>query len=185
MKKVLAISSVLLGVVFLAGCGQQPVSQTQPTTPAPVAQTPTQPVATQQSTDSTTVSKNLFTNPNGKYSFELPSAWKVAINKYNNSNSLFGTNADSGSGLGGVEIFDNQVSIDKFLESVDAQYSNKVKITIDGISGIRTHYKGFPASGEQAVLLKNGKIYNIYVNSEKAEDIKLLEQIFTTFKFTE
>ena len=47
MKKVLAISSVLLGVVFLAGCGQQPVSQTQPTTPAPVAQTPTQPVATQ------------------------------------------------------------------------------------------------------------------------------------------
>lgn len=47
MKKVLAISSVLFGVVFLAGCGQQPVSQTQPTTPAPVAQTPAQPVATQ------------------------------------------------------------------------------------------------------------------------------------------
>lgn len=34
MKKVLAISSVLLGVVFLAGCGQQQTSQTQPTTPA-------------------------------------------------------------------------------------------------------------------------------------------------------
>jgi hypothetical protein len=54
MKKVLAISSVLLGVVFLAGCGQQPVSQTQPTTPAPVAQQPvanppaaTQPAPTQ------------------------------------------------------------------------------------------------------------------------------------------
>lgn len=47
MKKVLAISSVLFGVVFLAGCGQQPVSQTQPTTPAPVAQAPAQPVATQ------------------------------------------------------------------------------------------------------------------------------------------
>jgi PBP1b-binding outer membrane lipoprotein LpoB len=47
MKKVLAISSVLLGVVFLAGCGQQPVSQTQPTTPTSVAQKPAQPVATQ------------------------------------------------------------------------------------------------------------------------------------------
>lgn len=46
MKEILAISSVLLGVVFLAGCGQQPVSQTQPTTPAPVAQTPTQPAPT-------------------------------------------------------------------------------------------------------------------------------------------
>ncbi|MEI6588191.1 MAG: hypothetical protein WCO05_04565 [Candidatus Moraniibacteriota bacterium] len=42
MKKVLEISSVLLGVVFLAGCGQQPVSQTQPTTPAPIAQKPAQ-----------------------------------------------------------------------------------------------------------------------------------------------
>ncbi len=40
MKKVLAISSVLLGIVFLTGCGQQPVSQTQPTAPAPVATQP-------------------------------------------------------------------------------------------------------------------------------------------------
>lgn len=32
MKKVIAISSVLLGVVFLAGCGQKPASQTQSTT---------------------------------------------------------------------------------------------------------------------------------------------------------
>jgi hypothetical protein len=47
MKKVLAISSVLLGVAFLAGCGQQPVSQTQPTTPAPVAQAPITPAVTQ------------------------------------------------------------------------------------------------------------------------------------------
>jgi len=44
MKKVLAISSALLGIVFLAGCGQ-----TQPTTPVPAAQQPTtnQSVATQ------------------------------------------------------------------------------------------------------------------------------------------
>lgn len=49
MKKVLAISSVLLGVVFLAGCRQQPVNQTQPTTPAPVAKQPAtnQPIVTQ------------------------------------------------------------------------------------------------------------------------------------------
>jgi hypothetical protein len=48
MKKLIAISSVLLGVVFLAGCGQQPVSQTQPKTPAPATQpaTTNQPVAT-------------------------------------------------------------------------------------------------------------------------------------------
>lgn len=53
MKKVIAMSLVLLGVVFLAGCGQQPVSQSQPTTPAPVAQAPMQPVATQPANNST------------------------------------------------------------------------------------------------------------------------------------
>jgi PBP1b-binding outer membrane lipoprotein LpoB len=44
MKKVIAISSVLLGIIFLAGC-----SQSQPTTPAPAAQqsTANQSVATQ------------------------------------------------------------------------------------------------------------------------------------------
>ncbi len=47
MKKVLVISSILLGVVFLAGCGQQSTRQTQPTTPTPVAQTATQQVAVQ------------------------------------------------------------------------------------------------------------------------------------------
>ena len=50
MKKVLAMSSVLLGVIFLAGCGQQPVSQIQPTTPDPVTQMPAQPVATPANT---------------------------------------------------------------------------------------------------------------------------------------
>jgi hypothetical protein len=52
MKKALAISSVLLGVVFLAGCGQQPVSQAQLTTPTPVAQKPVtnQSVTTQPAT---------------------------------------------------------------------------------------------------------------------------------------
>jgi hypothetical protein len=38
MKKVLAISSVLLWAVFLAGCGRQPVNQTQPTAQIPVTQ---------------------------------------------------------------------------------------------------------------------------------------------------
>lgn len=59
MKKVIAISSVLLGVIFLTGCGQQPVSQTQPTTPAPVAQTPVtnQPVVTQPADEITSWKK--------------------------------------------------------------------------------------------------------------------------------
>lgn len=38
MKKVLAISSVLLGVIFLAGCGQQQAIQNKSTTSTPDAQ---------------------------------------------------------------------------------------------------------------------------------------------------
>ncbi len=41
MKKVIAISSVLLGAIFLAGCGQQPINQTQPTVPTPASQNST------------------------------------------------------------------------------------------------------------------------------------------------
>jgi hypothetical protein len=135
--------------------------------------------------DATFSIKYSFTNPSGKYSFEYPSEWQVAINQYNNNNSLFGPGANSGSGTGGVEVFGSQTSIDIFLNGVDATYTNKKDITIDGISGIYTNYQGFPLSGVQAVLLKNGKIYNIYLNSEKSEDIGLLNQILSTFKFTE
>jgi len=75
MKKVLAMSSVLLGVVFLAGCGQQPVSQIQPTTPAPVAQTPVQPVATQPVPASETVNWQTYTNTKSAFSISVPKEW--------------------------------------------------------------------------------------------------------------
>ncbi len=77
MKKVLAISSVLFGVVFLTGCGQQPVSQAQPTTPAPVAQTPAQPVATQQP-ETSKPAENSIVYVNNEYKFKiiLPEAYK-------------------------------------------------------------------------------------------------------------
>ncbi len=64
MKKIVALSSVVLGVVFLAGCGQQQTSQTQPT--APVVQ---RPVATQpEPTDETA---NWQTYSNTQLGFEV------------------------------------------------------------------------------------------------------------------
>ncbi|MEI7426248.1 MAG: hypothetical protein WCK16_05010 [Candidatus Moraniibacteriota bacterium] len=46
MKKIVTLGALSLGILFLAGCGQQPVSQTQLTTPAPVAQQKEQPITT-------------------------------------------------------------------------------------------------------------------------------------------
>jgi hypothetical protein len=76
MKKVLAISSVLLGVVFLAGCGQQPISQTQPT-PVPVVQQPTQPIATPMTpTQSQPIQDASYTNAKYGFGLTLPDRWK-------------------------------------------------------------------------------------------------------------
>ena len=113
-----------------------------------IAQRSTPAPAGTQTTALPPTPENSFTNPSGNYSFEVPSAWNAAINRYNGKNSLFGPNADSGSGLGGVEIFSNQSSIDAFLGGVDAQYTDETNITIDGISGVKPHaeyggqYKG-------------------------------------------
>ncbi len=73
---------------------------------------------------------------------------------------MFGPNADSSSGLGGIEFFENQVSVDKFLENIGANFANETKVYINGIPATRVHYKGLPVSGEQVVLFDNGKIYD-------------------------
>jgi hypothetical protein len=112
MKKVLAISSVLLGVVFLAGCGQQPVSQTQPTTPAPVAQTPAQPVATQPAPTTPAVTQNYievkelgFKMPVdasmvGELTYKINSVGAVAFS----SKALTAANKFCGDGASGATI---------------------------------------------------------------------------------
>lgn len=124
-----------------------------------------------------------FINQDGGYSFQYPNAWKAAVNQYNNSNSLFGPDADSSSGLGGVEVFENQTSVDAFLDGVEAQYLAKSNIAIDKAAGIKAQYRGTAANGMQVVLLWQGKIYNIYLNSQKTQDINLFDQLISSFKF--
>jgi hypothetical protein len=126
-----------------------------------------------------------FTNPNGQYSFVCPAAWKAAINQYNADNSLYGPDASGSSGLGGVEVFPNQTSIDAFLGGIGAQYTGTTNVTVDGVSGVRTQYAGSAVSGEQVVLLKGSILYNIYINSQKSEDVELFNQVVSTFKFTQ
>ena len=85
MKKVSAISLVLFGVVFLAGCSQQPVSQTEPTLPDPETQQaiaqPTLPdPETQQSALSVLNSPatlEIYKNSVYGYEITLPASWKA------------------------------------------------------------------------------------------------------------
>lgn len=62
MKKVIVLSSLLLGVVFLAGCGKQQTTKTQPAVPTPAIQTQvttTQPAPT-TTTENITPEKVIF-----------------------------------------------------------------------------------------------------------------------------
>jgi len=77
MKKILTISTVLFGVVFLAGCGQKPVSQiTQPTTPVPA----TQQFAT-LSVDET-ASWQTYSNKKLGFEFKYPNRWTASDMKF-------------------------------------------------------------------------------------------------------
>jgi hypothetical protein len=126
-----------------------------------------------------------FTNPDGKYTFVCPTPWNAVINQDNAKDSLFGPDATGGAGLGGVEVFPDQKSIDSFLGGSSAQVTSKTNVTVDGVSGVRTQYKGAAGGGTSVVLLKEDTIYNIYVNSEKSGDIDLFNQIVATFKFVQ
>ena len=88
MKKIITLSSLLLGVVFLAGCGQQSVSQTQLTTPAPIAQKSTQPIGGVNLA-------NTFTDETIGFEIKYPIDWiggkKIEDKENKLSSVLFGT----------------------------------------------------------------------------------------------
>lgn len=126
---------------------------------------------------------DIFANADGGYSFSVPDKWKVGVNVHNNKNSLFGPDGNTTTGLGGVEVFNQWTSLNAFLEAGDVQYTSKMSVTVDGTSGVRAKYIGTSGKGEQVVFVKDGKIYNIYVNSENDADIQAFDQIVLSFKF--
>jgi hypothetical protein len=91
MRKIVTLSVLSLGVLFLAGCGQQQTSQKQPTTPAPVAQKSAQPVVTQpvrvpvDTINSYDTNKwFVYTNDKYGYSFKYPNIRWVMYGDINN-----------------------------------------------------------------------------------------------------
>jgi outer membrane murein-binding lipoprotein Lpp len=87
MKKIMTLGSVLIGVVLLAGCGQQQVSQTQLVSPVPkVAQQHNKNKAsvTQSTTINETVNWKIYTNFG--YSFKYPDQ-KITFELSDNSDS--------------------------------------------------------------------------------------------------
>ena len=176
MKKVITISSVLLGVVFLAGCGQQPVSQTQPTTPAPVAQTPTQPAPVISITK---------TYANAKYGFEFSYPNEFEVKEQSNSEEV-----GPGGAVFSLNIGDN-ISVvvakiekglrngtDPLAEPNGMDPVSKKDTMIAGLNG-RIYN-----DGEVYVVAKNGYQYYLQIFDTKKPGKDTLTKIVATFKFT-
>lgn len=91
MKKIIAISFALFGVIFLTGCGQQSIKQNQPTASVPVAQKQVvknvvNKQITVQPINETTA---LQTYSNAKFGFEIkiPNNWDYVVQ--NDSADIF------------------------------------------------------------------------------------------------
>ncbi len=127
-------------------------------------------------------------NSTGGYSFNYPAEWKAAVNQYNNSNSLFGPSANSDSGLGGTEVNNYSGTLESYItyqeQNTEIKYLSTQNVTINGVKGLKTEYKGFPVSGF-SVLLKNGnQIVNIYINDKTSNNVALFNKLVESFVFT-
>lgn len=123
-----------------------------------------------------------FINPRGGYSFAIPAGWRVAVNKYAPDSALFGPDASATEGLGGVEVFPRQDSIEKFLAVLPASASSKTSITVDGNPALEVVWATM-IEGKSVAILKGGTIYNLYVNSTSSEDLANFDRIISSFRF--
>ncbi|HAY34386.1 MAG TPA: hypothetical protein DCY06_09635 [Bacteroidetes bacterium] len=126
-----------------------------------------------------------FTNNDGRYKFQYPPDWNAFVNKYNEKDSLFGVNATSESGTGGVEVISYNGSINSYLGNLEKNseihFTVFENIEINGIPAIKTKYNGSPVSGLSVYLKKDNQIFNVYINSSDVNSISLFEKLASGF----
>ena len=201
MKKIVTLSALSLGILFLAGCGQQPVSQTQPTTPAPVTQTPAQPVATQQPATqpaNETADWKIYINSRVGYKFSYPStnlthALDETI-KYPSAREGDSKNQDLvqfavGNTSFGIRTYvgEGKSTIESWIQEPNAQraysdLSKYEKVAVGGQTAYRIIGSAF------VYVLANGNVYEITAYQTNApvkiSSEPLFEKWVSTIEFT-
>jgi len=94
MKKIMMLSFSLLGAVFLAGCGQQPIKQIKPTASVPVIQKQEVNKQTEEINKQITVKpvdeailQQTYSNPKFGFEINYPTDWDYVVQ--NNSTDIF------------------------------------------------------------------------------------------------
>ena len=181
MKKIIGASLVLMMAIFITGCNRQAKTEKTTDTAEPVVEQQEKTVVKEVVTEN-----KAFTNADGKYSFDIPASWNAVVNQYNSKNSLFGVNATSSSGLGGVEISNFAGTLNELLDSmeqeIDVKFLTRENITINGVSGIKTQHKSSSANGYSVLLKSGNQVFNIYINSKDKNDLELFNKLVASFK---
>lgn len=153
MKKGLTISMLFLGVIFLAGCGQQPTAQMQPTKPAPVVQTPN-PAGTKAA--------DYQTYKNDQYGFEvqLPKNWEIDAERTGANEFIF---------------LDRNKAAGESRESISAEPNSKKLVLDQAVNEFMTE-RGY---AEQQIK----RDFQIKVGGEKTVQIETNEFGLTLYMF--
>jgi len=129
----------------------------------------------------------IYKNETLDYYFEYDESWKALTNKILNTDCLFGPNATTDSGLGGVEVREHPGGASGYISYVeknaDVVYTSREDVVVNGMNGVRAKYEGFQVSGQAVVLEKGGKIFYIYINSDNSADIEKFDEIAASFRF--
>ena len=172
MKKIVILSALSLGILFLAGCGQQPVSQTQPIAPAPVTQKSldNQPVETQK-TDETAGWQTYLSAKYG-IGFKYPKDYTVregALDEYH-SNMIIVENKQNNTAYV-MEFFDNPLNLTpaEYVDNLNKKknepealfYASLKKVIVNGVEGIDTNAGGPGDKARNVFFLVKNKIINI------------------------
>lgn len=181
INKTILILIVILAFVGLGVLGYW-AYQSYFTSPKPITEvsTPT-PIAT---TDPT-ASWKTFTHPTNKYQFKYPSEWTTAINEKAKAGVLFGPNASSSSGIGGVEVREINIEPQDFYKLTESKVIESTPYSINGINGYKYTYSNIMVSHGFVFKNTDGLIYNIYINTDDKQNLEIFDQILSTFKFTD
>jgi len=92
MKKIIALSSILLGIIFLTGCSLQPLKKTQPTTSAPIVE---QPIATTTPQIDETADWKTYTDSKIGFTFKYPADVNISSDNKKDSGLMVGVYIDN------------------------------------------------------------------------------------------